>query len=109
MTIDLASARSELDACPLTDRAREAVEEVLAEVEHARAEVRTWAVPLVIYAIQHHEIDPAVETPTPTPGMDCREWCASCRLLPGVPADVVAAANARIREYEELDALEPPF
>lgn len=83
--------------------------ELVEAVEEAQADVRTWAVPLVVYAIQHHEIDPAVKTPTPTPGIDCREWCASCRLLPGVPADVVAAANARIREYEELDGLEPTF
>lgn len=37
MTIDLASTRTALDACPLTDRAREAVDGLLAEVERLRA------------------------------------------------------------------------
>ena len=36
-SIDLASVRTALDACPLTDRAREAVDGLLAEVERLRA------------------------------------------------------------------------
>lgn len=39
MTIDLTFARTALDACPLTDRAREAVDGLIAEVERLRAEV----------------------------------------------------------------------
>jgi hypothetical protein len=83
--------------------------ELVEAVEEAQADVRAWAVPMVVYAIQHHEIDPAVKTPKPTPGTDCREWCASCRLLPGIPADVLAAAEERIAEWALLDSLEPPF
>jgi hypothetical protein len=41
MTIDLASVRTELDACPLTDRAREAVDGLIAEVERMRADADT--------------------------------------------------------------------
>lgn len=35
-TLDLSTVRAELDACPLTDRAREAVDGLLAEVQRNR-------------------------------------------------------------------------
>lgn len=94
-------------ACCSAHASADDVPDLLDEAEHASAEQRAWTVPFVVYAIQHHDLRP--DAKAVTPGVDCKIWCQSCRLLPSVPADVVAAANARIREYEELDALEPPF
>lgn len=105
--IDLASVRTELDACPLTDRAREAVDGLLAEVEHSRAEVRAWAVPLVVCALRHHDFNS--DACVPTPVVDCWAWCNSCSMLAAVPADVQDAARVLIREYETTDSIEAPF
>ncbi len=40
----------------------------------------------------------AVDSCHPRPGVDCAAWCAACKLLGRVPADVLAEARQQLRE-----------
>lgn len=81
--------------------------ELVEAVEEAQADVRAWAVPMVVYAMRHHDFNS--DDCVPTPGVDCWAWCNSCSMLAAVPADVQDAARALIREYETTDSIEAPF
>lgn len=66
-----------------------------AELEQARAD----RIALAAFVMGAHEFDS--DSCGPTPGVDCYEWCKACKVLAGLPPEVLEAATAK-RTADEI-------
>lgn len=70
---------------------------ILAELEQARAD----RIALAAFAMDHHDLENACGCHG-TPGADCSQWCKACKVLAGLPSDVLEAATAK-RTADEIE------